>query len=63
VALSFGVWGTTHGQIPAKVTGVIAFAGVVGTLYFLFYLGGLLAPPGTPKTRPSPVQELEPAES
>jgi hypothetical protein len=59
VCLSFGVWGTTHGHIPAKVTGVIAFAGVVGTLYFLFYLGGLLEPPGTPKSKPASTEELE----
>jgi hypothetical protein len=62
VALSFGVWGTTHGIIPPQVTGVIAFAGVVGTLYFLIYLGGLLDPPGTPKPVPSPkpAEELQP---
>jgi hypothetical protein len=57
--LSFGVWGTTHGFVPARVTGVIAFAGVVGTLYFLFYLGGLLDPPGKPRTTPSAVEEFE----
>jgi hypothetical protein len=59
VALSFGVWGTTHGYVPARVTGVIAFAGVVGTLYFLFFLGGLLDPPGKPRTTPSLVEEFE----
>jgi hypothetical protein len=60
VALSFGVWGTTHDYIPAKVTGVIAFAGVVGTLYFLIYLGGLLDPPGEGKKSSSSADELEP---
>lgn len=59
VALSFGVWGTTHGYVPAPVTGIFAFAGVVGTLYFLIYLGGLLDPPGEGKKKPSPTEELE----
>jgi hypothetical protein len=59
VALSFGVWGTTHDIIPAQVTGVIAFAGVVGTCYFLVYLGGLLDPPGQPKQKSAPAEELE----
>ena len=60
VALSFGVWGTTHDLIPAKVTGMIAFASVIGTLYFLIYLSGLLDPPGEPKPKAPAADVLEP---
>jgi hypothetical protein len=59
VALSFGVWGTTHGIVPAQFTGIFAFAGVIGTLYFLIFLGGLLDPPGTPRSTPAPELETQ----
>jgi hypothetical protein len=57
VALSLCIWGTTHDYVPAKVTGVVAFAAVVGTLYSLIYLGGLLDPPGEPRKEPAPAED------
>ena len=55
VALSLGVWATTHGYLNAWVTGVIAFASLLGTWYFLVFTGGLLTPPGEGKKAPTVV--------
>lgn len=39
------IWAGTHGRAPAKVVGSTIMAAFVGTLYFLFFAGGLITPP------------------
>ncbi len=38
------IWAGTHGRISAKAVGSAIMAAFVGTLYFLFFAGGLIAP-------------------
>jgi hypothetical protein len=40
------IWAGTHGRIPGRAVGVAILGALVGTLYFLFFSGGLLTPPG-----------------
>lgn len=39
------IWAGTHGRIGGKVVGGAILAAFVGTLYFLFFAGGLIDPP------------------
>ncbi|TQS43410.1 hypothetical protein [Cryptosporangium phraense] len=40
------IWAGTHGRIGGRVVGGAIMAAFVGTLYFLFFAGGLISPPG-----------------
>lgn len=41
----FAIWLGTHGRLSGRWVGVTIMAAFVGTLYFLFFAGGLVAPP------------------
>jgi len=59
VLLSFStaglaIWLGTHGKIPGRTVGVALLFALLGTLYFLFFSGGLLTPPGMSTAALSP---------
>lgn len=39
------IWAGTHGKISSRLVGTAVMFSFVGTLYFLFFSGGLLTPP------------------
>jgi hypothetical protein len=39
------VWAGTHGRTTGKVVGTTIMLAFLGTLYFMFFAGGLIAPP------------------
>jgi hypothetical protein len=39
------IWAGTHGRLPGKVVGSTILAALAGTLYFMFFAGGLIPAP------------------
>jgi hypothetical protein len=44
-ALGLGIWLGTHGKIALRYVGMLALVALLGTWYFLFVSGGLVAAP------------------
>jgi uncharacterized membrane protein len=39
------IWAGTHGKLPGRVVGSSIIAALIGTLYFMFFAGGLIPAP------------------